>query len=261
MTPVTGHFGEWLQGRLGPTGPMALVTMPCNALWATPAITPDQGINRFDPALLQQFLCNLGLTAAHLPAIKTNMPLGGGAGGSTAYLVALARACGYDGPPQSLADACLAAEGAVDPLMFAQADQILWDSRRAQMLDQLPPPPSAQIIGGFGSDPVFTDPKDYNFDDITEWLSDWRAACAQRDLPRAAQIATRSAQSRAARLKSAEPIFYLARDLGALGVVMAHTGSARGLIFAPNSAPKSTAAALATAGLNTVTSFHTGSAS
>ncbi|BAJ82867.1 BluE protein (plasmid) [Acidiphilium multivorum AIU301] len=26
---VLGHFGEFLQGRIGPGGPVALVTVPC----------------------------------------------------------------------------------------------------------------------------------------------------------------------------------------------------------------------------------------
>ena len=30
---VAGHFGELLQGRLGPSGPVALVSLPCPALW------------------------------------------------------------------------------------------------------------------------------------------------------------------------------------------------------------------------------------
>ena len=29
--PVFGHFGEWVQGRLGPEGPVVLVTMLCRA--------------------------------------------------------------------------------------------------------------------------------------------------------------------------------------------------------------------------------------
>ncbi|WP_363322866.1 asparaginase domain-containing protein, partial [uncultured Alcanivorax sp.] len=31
MTPatVTGHFGEWVQGRFGPEGPVVLITLPC----------------------------------------------------------------------------------------------------------------------------------------------------------------------------------------------------------------------------------------
>ncbi|TCP38104.1 hypothetical protein EV662_12129, partial [Rhodovulum marinum] len=29
---VAGHFGEFLQGRLGPDGPVVLVTLPCPAL-------------------------------------------------------------------------------------------------------------------------------------------------------------------------------------------------------------------------------------
>ena len=38
MTPhtVAGHFGELLQGRLGPSGPLALVTLP-TAAWRVAA--------------------------------------------------------------------------------------------------------------------------------------------------------------------------------------------------------------------------------
>ena len=32
MAEVAGHFGEWIQGRLGPDGPLALVTVACPAL-------------------------------------------------------------------------------------------------------------------------------------------------------------------------------------------------------------------------------------
>ncbi|TMV63484.1 propanediol utilization protein, partial [Thioclava sp. BHET1] len=38
---ATGHFGELLQGRLGPDGPLALVTLPCPPLAAR--VTRDPG--------------------------------------------------------------------------------------------------------------------------------------------------------------------------------------------------------------------------
>ena len=40
MIEVRGHFGEWLQGRLGPGGPLALVTVACPALAVRP-IPPE----------------------------------------------------------------------------------------------------------------------------------------------------------------------------------------------------------------------------
>lgn len=258
MIRVPGHFGEWLQGRMGEDGPMALVTLSCAALCASAAPPSQSGPGQFNPDLLHAFLANLGLDMDPLPDIHTDMPLGGGAGGSTAYLVALAKACGFKGQSQDLAQACLDTEGAVDPLMFAHPDRILWDPRRAMALADLQPPPMAQIIGGFGPAPVFTDPTDFEFDDISDLLQDWRRACDTGDLACAAQIASQSAAARAAQLGEPDAFSDLARDLGALGHVRAHTGSARGLIFPPGSDPQNATAALAEAGLNSIITFQTG---
>jgi hypothetical protein len=37
---VAGHFGELLQGRLGPSGPLALVTLPTRAFAVTARFHP-----------------------------------------------------------------------------------------------------------------------------------------------------------------------------------------------------------------------------
>ena len=50
------------------------------------------------------------------------------------------------------------------------------------------------------------------------------------------------------------------RDLGALGIIRAHTGSARGLLFAPEKLPSDAGAALTEAGFTGVLEFRTGGA-
>lgn len=82
---VAGHFGEWLQGRIGPEGPVALVTLACPRLQVT---APGPECPPFRPEALARFAELLGLPA--LPGARRNFPLGIGAGGSTATLVALA---------------------------------------------------------------------------------------------------------------------------------------------------------------------------
>ena len=94
MSFVAGHFGEWLQGRLGPDGPVALVTLPCPVRGVRaerlgdgplaldgdcPALTPARAA-----ALLQAL--ELPLTGRF--EVMADMPPGGGAGMSTAALVA-----------------------------------------------------------------------------------------------------------------------------------------------------------------------------
>ena len=250
MIRVAGHFGEWLQGRLGPDGPLALITVACPALGVRagsgPGL-PTDVTGRFAEAL-GVTLPGTGLTA--------DAPLGGGAGMSTAMLVALGHAADVRDPSR-LAAACLLAEGAVDPLMLDRPDGVLWAPRQAKTLAAIIPPPEAEIVGGFLGSPVYTDPADERFPDIADLVALW--AESQPDLPTAAAIASESARrTDAARGRESGPIPALAADLGALGVLRAHTGSACGLIFAPGKAPEAAEAALIAAGVTGVLRFRTG---
>lgn len=260
MTFVAGHFGEWLQGRLGPGGDVALVTLACPDFGVHASRLPAPELALHDPAGLVGlaragcFLTDLGLDASHAIRLRADLPVGGGAGMSTAALVAMARACGA--PEARIAPACLRLEGASDPLMLASPDQVLWAPRRAVSLHPLPPPPRAQIIGGFWGPPQRTDPLDLNFPDITDLIDAWTKA---PDLPRAAQLATQSAvRTTALRGPAKDPTATLAARLGALGWARAHTGPARALIFAPDTAPPDTEQALAKAGLAHIVQFTTG---
>ncbi len=255
---VAGHFGEWLQGRLGPAGPVALVTMRCEALRVH--VAPGCSVPPFEPARMAAFRAALGLDAGDWPALRHDMPLGAGAGGSTASLVAYARALGFRGPPETLARACLAVEGASDPLMLDAPDRVLWASREARVLRVLAPPPAATIVGGFWGAPVPTDPGDDAFADIADLAEAWAEATRAGDLAGAARVATASAARCTALRGGADPMQDLARDLGALGVVRAHTGSARGLIFPRHGAPDLARERLADAGLTGILAFDTGGA-
>lgn len=94
---VPGHFGEWIQGRLGPGGPVALVTLACPAL-SVSAIGSGPGIDRvFPPRAVAGFGRALGLGPVTWPGLDPDMPMGAGAGASTACLVSSGRRAGGAG--------------------------------------------------------------------------------------------------------------------------------------------------------------------
>ncbi len=263
---VAGHFGELLQGRIGLEGPVALVTLPCPVLGVTAVLGPGRGFVQskassgiMPKARAIKLLEILGLSLTGQLHFAAEMPPGGGAGVSTAALVALARLAGWQGDALALARACVAVEGASDPLMLPAPLEVLWASRRGEVLDSLPPPPAMEIIGGFYGPPRRTDPADMDFPDIADLVPLWRAACAAGDLAGVAELASRSAQRHLSRLGTqSDPTLSLAADLGALGHVIAHTGAARGLIFAPGAAPPCARDALQAAGLRGVVQFLAG---
>lgn len=138
MAFVAGHFGEWLQGRAGPDGEVALVTLACSVQGVSVSWDPAENLDVTDASGLLDagraavFLAAAGLPAFGRIAVTPDLPPGGGAGMSTAALVALGRAVGAD--DDRIAAACLAAEGAVDPLMLDAPDLVLWAPRSAQVL-------------------------------------------------------------------------------------------------------------------------------
>ncbi|WP_245710823.1 hypothetical protein [Citreimonas salinaria] len=257
--PVTvhGHFGEWLQGRLGPDGPVALVTLACTALAVRTVDGPGEA-PVFSHAVLRSFAERLKV-APDWPGIERDMPLGAGAGASTATLVALARSAVFRGDADTLAAACVAAEGASDPLMHAHPDRLLWASRQGRVLRRLPPPPSVEIVGGFWGPPLPTRAEDESFADVADLVVRWTSACETADPVAAARVARDSAE-RCVDLRGPadDPMPALAQACGAAGYLRAHTGSARGLVFAPGRVPRHAEAALAEAGLTGVLRFATG---
>ena len=270
MTPetirVAGHFGELLQGRLGPQGPVVLLTLPCAALGVRASLATGQGLSftRASAAIMPEERAIKLLKILHLSisgrlSFESEMPPGGGAGVSTAALVALARLAGWQGDAITLARACIAVEGASDPLMLTLQSQTLWGSRQGEILATLPPPPAMDIIGGFFGPPRRTDPLDMDFPDIADLIPQWELACLASDLPGIAALTSLSAsRTLAHRGPQADPTASLAAGLGALGYVVAHTGAARGLIFAPQTVPYGAQIVLQKAGFRGVLRFKAG---
>lgn len=267
IAQAPGHFGELLQGRLAPNGTVALVTLPCPDLRSTARWLPAHELRLHTPGRvldrpkLRQFLEHLGVAPTGRFALRTAMPPGGGAGASTAALVAVARLVAPDCPPEELARACLAVEGATDPLMLASAERVLWASRRATPLDLLPALPRFDVLGGFCGAPCRTNPAETNFPPIDDLIDPWRAAARASDLDGLAALASQSAHRRLDQIGAAsDPLPDLAAKLGAKGMVIAHTGSARGLIFAPGTVPRDGPARLRTAGFKQILQFRAGGA-
>ena len=182
------------------------------------------------------------------------MPLGGGAGASTAALLALALTAGAS-RDALLESAVLAAEGASDPLLRDRPERVLWASRLGVSLGALPPLPRFEVLGGFFGPGQRTDPQDHDFPDISDLVAAWPGP----DLATMADLASQSARrTLALRGPSHDPIEALARRHGALGFCIAHTGAARGLIFAPRSVPQGAAADLRAAGFSRITQFRCG---
>lgn len=255
---VSGHFGEWLQGRLGPEGPVVLVTLRCDVLTVR---APGRGVrlaDLFGAARLDRFCAALGVSLGALPEVTCDIPLGAGAGASTACLLAVARAAGYRGTAGDVARLCIALEGASDPLMFDDPDQVLWASREGRRIAEVPAPPLCEVVGGFWGAPQRTKAADTEFPDVAELFEDWRMAVTRQDLDAVAKVASASARRCTALRGPADPLADLVRDTGALGHVRAHTGSARGLVFAPGQVPEAAEHMLREAGLRDILRFRTG---
>lgn len=261
MVWVAGHFGEWLQGVAGPDGEVMLVTLGCalrgvNVTWDdAPTLRLEDRAGLIGPSRAIRLMTALGLPPQGAITVAPDLPPGSGAGMSTAALVALARAAGA--PGTGIAAACLAVEGAVDPLMPVAPDAVLWAPRAARQVAALAPPPRAWIVGGLWGPGERTDPADTRFPRIDDLIAEWMKG---PDLRAAARIASLSAErTTACRGPQGDPTPALAARLGALGWARAHTGPARALIFAPGQVPSTAEATLRTAGYTHVLRFETGS--
>lgn len=258
---VAGHFGEWLQGRLGPQGSVVLLTMPCDKVGVTGwHRSGGLGLRVAGAGMalpvVRRFLDDLGPGLQGRVRLRSKVAQGLGTGVSTARLVALARLAGWNGPAEALARACVACEGASDPLMFDAPERLLWASRSGLAVMQMPALPRYEVLGGFWGGPRPTDPRDSAFPDIIDLVADWAQAS---DLAGFAALASESA-ARTLRLRGpvSDPTAALARDLGALGWAMAHTGAARALIFAPGQVPPHARAAVQAAGLRGLVQWRGG---
>ncbi|OYX42730.1 MAG: hypothetical protein B7Z02_11045 [Rhodobacterales bacterium 32-67-9] len=263
---VAGHFGELMQGRIGPDGPVALISLPCPVLELEARLRPGPGLSihgagqrLLTPERARRFLGTLGLSLSGQVTMRAAMPAGGGAGASTAALVALARLAGASMAPEALARAAIGSEGASDPLMFPAAERLLWASREGRVISRMPPLPSFDVIGGFYGPPRRTEARDMAFPDIADLIGPWEQAASAGRTAALAELATVSAtRTMALRGPESDPIALLARQLGAAGMVIGHTGSARGLLFLPGRIPETAAPVLRESGIRGVVRFRVG---
>ena len=255
---VAGHFGEWIQGRFGPSGSVVLVTVPCPELYVEVERISDgqlavqQYADLLEPKRARMLLNHVGGLAGKY-RLTGNISPGVGAGASTAALIALARAA--EGDETLLAHACIQCEGASDPLMFDAPDRVLWASREGRVLSDLPKLPSAEIVGGSWGSPLATDANDNAFPDVLDLATRLQDTVSLAEL---AEISTESA-ARCQHLRGpdGDPTLDLIQELDALGCLRAHTGSARGFIFRPGEAPKDADVILRSAGYSGVMKFQT----
>lgn len=233
---VDGHFGELLQGVAD--GRVVLASLPCPALKVRLDYQAVEELRMSFAAasvLSDVDFTQLAKCAGFEPVghhvFRLDMPAGGGAGASTATRVAVLKQHCPALTASEVARICLDCEGAVDPLMFEGAERLLWASREAQIVETRAALPEGRVIGGFYGAPLRTDPQDAGFADVSDLLPMWRAASTLQDL---AEISTESARrNMALRGTTDDPLAELAVMFGAAGMVIAHTGSARGLIFDP----------------------------
>jgi uncharacterized protein involved in propanediol utilization len=240
---VAGHFGELVQGRLGPEGPVALVTLRRERLVTEVIYTPAPG-----PLVIETVPNDLIRRAATTMLNRYGEPgMGGtlqvrrpaapghGMGSSTADLLGTIRALSqaFNQPLSADEEAvlCLEIEGAIDPLMFDTP--CVFASREARILEHLVPMPVMRVVGVCAGGGRQTDPADLNFPDVAPLFADLKHALAARDILAIGQIATRSAELNQTR--NPNPAWQQMRELaqacGAAGLVVAHTGSAIGMIL------------------------------
>ena len=263
---MTGHFGEWLQGRLGPDGPLALISVPC-PLFHCDAMVEDAEVTSFqghgialNADQMETLLGRLDVSLPKRITVQSTIPVRAGLGASTASILSVIKALSGDTlSVDQTARICVEIEGATDPLMFDQFEGLLWASRSATLIERLPAPPKFEIGGGRWGQGLATDATDLKFPDIADLVVSWRDAVAHGSHEKIASLATESAdRTTTLRGPQDDPSQEIARELGALGYVRAHTGSARGFLFSPDQAPANALTRLAEAGLTNTCKFLTG---
>ncbi len=267
---VAGHFGELVQGRLRPDGPLALVTLPCARLVSGALYSPARGdleitrqpsgkVRRAAELALAQFA---GPDWGGTLTIESEVRPGAGTGSSTAEVLGtirvVAQAFGASPGPDEEAHLCLKAEGAVDPLMYP--GPVIFASREARVIDALPPLPALRVVGGLAGPGQPTEPEDQDFPDMAQAFARLAEGLETGNLQTIASAARMSAEANQTRNPNPfwGTVVRLGREHGALGPVVSHTGSAIGVLLPPNRDGEGLRAALAAEGLSQVIDFPIG---
>ncbi|MGW1009293.1 GHMP family kinase ATP-binding protein [Streptomyces termitum] len=279
--PGTGrapsHHGELLQGHFADAGGRpraALVTLPVAEPGTLAVYTPRPGTPpdaiTVTPAGRTKAVraARLALAAcaartgrpAHGGALRLTgaVPLGLGLGSSTSDVLATVRAVadahGVRLGPAATARLAVRAEGASDPLML-DGRPVLFAQREGEVLDVLGPAlPPLLVVGCLlgGGAPVDTlalpvpAPTGADLRACARLLDGLRRAVADQDAALLGKVATASARraQRVLRQKDFDAVAAVARRTGAVGVQIAHSGCAAGVLYDP-AAPDAAARAAA----------------
>ena len=245
-----GTFGELLQGALAGSDQDFLVTLPI-ARWATVRITLDQdaaelrvspGHKRKALHVARSLLESRGVTCGGTVELEGDLPEGKGMSSSSADLVATVRAVGdaLGAPvtPVEIEDFLRDIEP-TDGLMYGHV--VAFYHRQVRLCRVLPELPPLTIVGideggqvdtvhFNASRPAISAAERREYAGLLDLLE---TALAARDLAKVGAVSTRSAllnQPRCAK-RHLTAMLDISRDVGALGVAVAHSGTMIGILI------------------------------
>ncbi|MBV9110513.1 MAG: hypothetical protein JO306_13975 [Gemmatimonadetes bacterium] len=285
---VRAHHGEVVQGvfySADGTLEHGLVTLPC-PLFATRArfrphptgpLTVEPGDRTRARTAARMTLDALGRTGwGGALRIEGNVPLRWGCGSSTtdvlSSILAVADAFGATLAPEWIARIAVAAETASDSLMFGHERAVVFAQRRGCVLHDLGGPlPPVRVLGfntetGRGVETLALPPVPYSAWEVEAFrvvLGMLHRAVDRQDPALLGRVATASTliMQRHRPKRGMQDILRLAREAGALGVQVAHSGTVAGLLFDPGQrgtrGPKQARAALRRLGMDPAWEFTT----
>jgi uncharacterized protein involved in propanediol utilization len=257
---VRAHHGEIVQGvfySADDTLEHGLVTLPCSLFRTEARFRPlRSGPLTVEPADRARARTAARLTLDALGCtgwggalrIDSNVPLRWGCGSSTtdvlATIRAVAAAFGVTLDPHWIARICVASETASDSLMYPPDRAVVFAQRRGSVLLELGGPlPPVRVLGfntevDRGVETLSLAPCEYSAWEAEAFraiLGLLRRAVEQQDPALLGRVATASTQiMQRHRPKRFMPqLLRLAREAGALGVQVAHSGTVAGFLFAP----------------------------
>ncbi|HYH80459.1 MAG TPA: hypothetical protein VEX86_11705 [Longimicrobium sp.] len=257
---IHAHHGEIVQGMFyssDGTVEHGLVTLPCT-LFRTGVrfrplrsgpLTVEPGDRSRAKAAARLTLAALGRTGwGGAIRIESNVPVQWGCGSSTtdvlATIRAVADAFGAVLEPEWVAGLAVAAETASDSLMFGPGRAVLFAQRRGRVLLDLGGPLPAVRVLGFNTEgecgvaTLTLPPVPYTAWEIEAYgpiLGLLRRAVERQDAALLGRVATASTliMQRHRPKRHMSELLRLAREAGALGVQVAHSGTVAGFLFAP----------------------------
>ncbi|MEK6274507.1 MAG: kinase [Actinomycetota bacterium] len=251
------HHGEILQGVFSVDGRCVrgLVTLQCTLFQAevraslepgvrTVEVTPAWKVKALTAARLALDALGLDDVGAHL-VIRGAIPVCRGFGSSTSDIVAAVRAilsaAGAQMDQAAIAALAVRSEVASDPLMFDRA--VLFAQRDGVVLEDFGVPlPSLDVLGfstsldGSGVSTLDFPPARYSAGEVNEFERLrllLRDALAEDDVHAVGVVASTSARlnQRHLPVPQLEALEQQVRDVGALGLQVAHSGDLAGFLF------------------------------